>query len=54
MDPYERSKVADALREEKYKKNEYVIKEGEIGDKFFILSEGEAVAMKVLKAGEQP
>jgi cAMP-dependent protein kinase regulator len=46
MDPYERSKIADALKEEKYKKGEYVISEGDIGDKFFILSEGEAIATK--------
>lgn len=54
MDPYERQKIADALKEEKYKKGDYVIKEGDIGDKFFMISEGEAVATKVLKPGEAP
>jgi cAMP-dependent protein kinase regulator len=46
MDPYERSKIADALKEEKYKKGEFVISEGDIGDKFFIISEGDAIATK--------
>ena len=48
MDPYERSKIADALNEHKFKEGEYVIKEGEIGDKFFIIIDGEAIATKVL------
>jgi cAMP-dependent protein kinase regulator len=54
MDPYERSKIADALAEAKFKKGDYVIKEGEIGDKFYIIIEGEAVATKVLYAGQGP
>jgi cAMP-dependent protein kinase regulator len=48
MDPYERSKIADALVEQKFKKGDFVIKEGDIGDKFFIIIEGEAIATKVL------
>ena len=51
MDPYERSKIADALKEEKFTKGSYVIREGDIGDKFFILSEGEAIATKTLAIG---
>lgn len=31
MDPYERSKLGDAVKEENYKKDDYVIKEGEEG-----------------------
>ena len=54
MDPYERSKLGDALREEKYKKGDYVIREGDIGDKFFFISEGEAIATKVLQDGKPP
>ncbi len=46
MDPYERSRLGDALKEEKFKKGEYVIEEGHIGDKFYFISEGEAVATK--------
>lgn len=54
MDPYERSKIADALKEEKYKKNDFVIHEGEIGDKFYMISDGEAIATKTLDAGHAP
>jgi cAMP-dependent protein kinase regulator len=46
MDPYERSKIADALKEEKFIKGNFVIREGELGDKFYIISEGEAIATK--------
>jgi cAMP-dependent protein kinase regulator len=46
MDPYERSQIADALKQEVYNKDEFIINEGEIGEKFFIIIEGEAVALK--------
>lgn len=52
MDPYERSKLGDALREEKYKKGDLVIQEGQIGDKFYIISEGEAIATKIIEVGK--
>lgn len=45
MDHYERSKLADAVKEKKYSKNEQIIKQGEINDDtFYILVEGEASA----------
>ncbi len=46
MDPYERSKLSDALKEEKYRSGDYIIQEGQIGDKFYIIIEGEAIATK--------
>ena len=49
MDPYERSKIADALKEEKFKKGDYVIKEGELGNTFYLISEGEAIATKLIE-----
>lgn len=52
MDPYERQKIADALIEEKYRRGEYIIREGDIGDKFYLISEGEAIATKVLEQGQ--
>lgn len=54
MDHYERSKVADAIKEEKYEPNQHVIKEGEIGNTFYIIVEGEAIATKTLEAGQPP
>lgn len=42
------------MKEEKFKKGDYVISEGEIGDKFFIISEGAAVATKTIEAGKPP
>jgi hypothetical protein len=45
MDHYERSKLADAIKEKKYEKNEQIIKQGDKNDDtFYILVEGEAYA----------
>lgn len=40
--------------EEKFKKDDYIIKEGDIGDKFFLIVEGTAIATKVLEEGKEP
>jgi cAMP-dependent protein kinase regulator len=44
MDHYERSKMADCVREKKYSKGEMIIKQGEPGNEFYILVEGRAEA----------
>lgn len=54
MDPYERSKLSDAFVECKFKEGDYVIKEGELGDAFYIITDGEAIATKTLQEGEEP
>ncbi len=54
MDPYERSKIADALKPMKFKVTEFVVKQGETGDTFFLVEDGEAVASKVLQPGRNP
>lgn len=46
MDPYERSKIADALKQEVYSKNDFIIREGDMGDKFYMIIDGEASAFK--------
>lgn len=51
MDPYERMHVADALRQETFNKDDFIINEGEMGDKFYFIINGSAVALK--KAGEE-
>ena len=48
---YERSQIADAVKEEKFKAGDYVIKQGDIGDVFYMISEGEAAAYKVFEEG---
>lgn len=44
MDHYERSKLADCIKEKKYEDNDQIIKQGDQGDVFFILSDGGAYA----------
>ena len=44
MDHYERSKMADAVKEKKIASGETIIKQGEAGEIFYILVEGEAKA----------
>ena len=46
VEPYERGQIADVLREIKVRTNEIIISEGEVGDKFYIVSEGAFVALK--------
>ena len=52
MEPYERSKLADAFVEHKYKEGDFIINEGEPGNELFLIQEGSAIATKTLKAGE--
>jgi len=46
LTPYERSKIADALDTHKYPAGSAIIKEGDVGDKFYILESGSAEAVK--------
>lgn len=54
MDPYERSKIADVAIPLKFKPGEFVIKQGEQGDKFFFIEEGTAVATKTMPGRKEP
>jgi len=42
MDAYERSKLADAFVEETYKPGEFIIREGEEGETFYMIESGDA------------
>ena len=53
IDNYELGQICDAVNSAKAKKGDYIIKQGEKGDKFFILDEGEAYAAKVFNPGEE-
>lgn len=46
MDAYERSQLADALKSEGYSAGQTIVSQGEVGHKFYIIEEGEAVATK--------
>ena len=52
MDPYERMQLADGLQSHKFKAGEYVVKQGDPGDRFYIVEEGNLVVLKVEKPGE--
>ncbi len=52
MDSYEIGQIADALRTATYKPDDIVIKEGEFGDIFYIVEEGEAFATKTIEPGK--
>jgi len=54
MEPYERSKIADALRTEKFKAGDCIVSQGDPGDKFFIVEEGEAIVTKSFVDGQIP
>lgn len=47
LEPEERSKIADALVSKVYHDGEAVVKQGEMGDTFFFVEEGEAVVTKL-------
>ncbi|KAF2020238.1 camp-dependent protein kinase A regulatory subunit [Aaosphaeria arxii CBS 175.79] len=46
LTPYERSKIADALETKKYPAGTTIIKEGDVGESFYILESGEADVYK--------
>eukprot|EP01015_Nassula_variabilis_P011504 TRINITY_DN1933_c0_g1_i2.p2 TRINITY_DN1933_c0_g1~~TRINITY_DN1933_c0_g1_i2.p2 ORF type:complete len:255 (+),score=68.22 TRINITY_DN1933_c0_g1_i2:64-828(+) len=52
VDPYERSKIADAAQTLKIKSGDYVVRQGEKGDSFFFIEDGQAYATKVDSSGK--
>jgi cAMP-dependent protein kinase regulator len=46
LTPYERSKIADALETKKYPPGTTIIREGDVGESFYILETGEAEVYK--------
>lgn len=54
VEPYEISQIADALKTSNYNPKDYIIREGELGDVFYIILEGEAIATKTLEPGKPP
>lgn len=54
MDDYERMQLSDGIKELRVKSGETVIQEGEIGDKFYMILEGELHAEKAINIGDDP
>lgn len=54
MDNYEKLQIADALTLAQYSAGEYIIREGEWGDLFYMIEEGTAVATKTIRPGMPP
>jgi cAMP-dependent protein kinase regulator len=52
IEPYELLQISDALKSSSFNKGDYVIREGEFGDVFYIIENGEAVATKLTEPGK--
>lgn len=52
LDPYERGSLCDVLTPETIEAGDCVIRQGEQGDKFYFLEEGEAIA--IIEKGKIP
>ena len=50
---YERSQIADAIKEENFSSGERVIKQGDAGNIFYMISEGEGIAKKSFEGEEE-
>ena len=44
--------ISDAIKTATFHKDEYIIKEGEMGDVFYILEEGNCIATKTMEPGK--
>jgi len=52
MNSNERDKMCDALKQEKFNAGDEIIKQGDPGEKFYIVEEGECIVMKAV--GDEP
>ena len=52
IDSYELGQICDSLKDGVYKKDDYIIKEGELGDVFYIIEEGHCNATKTFEPGK--
>jgi len=52
IDPYELGQICDALKPQTFNKGDYIIKQDDRGDVFYILDEGNAHAEKVFEKGQ--
>ena len=52
IDSYELMQISDALKTATFHEKDYIIREGELGDVFYFLEEGNCVATKTLTPGQ--
>lgn len=52
LEEYERHKIADALESVMFEDGEVVIKQGDVGDRFYLIEQGSAKVTKTNEAGE--
>ena len=53
LDTMEVQKICDCLQQESYLKGDLIIKEGDIGEKFYLIEDGNAVAFKTDENGNE-
>ncbi|CAO3678327.1 unnamed protein product [Umbelopsis vinacea] len=53
LESYERHKIADALESTYFEDGEEVVKEGDVGDNFYIVESGKAIAYKIAEDGSK-
>lgn len=46
IDPYEKEQLCDTLKEEEFPAGSYIVKQGDQGDRFYIIAEGKLIAEK--------
>eukprot|EP00829_Urostomides_striatus_P012806 TRINITY_DN3416_c0_g1_i4.p1 TRINITY_DN3416_c0_g1~~TRINITY_DN3416_c0_g1_i4.p1 ORF type:complete len:246 (+),score=35.63 TRINITY_DN3416_c0_g1_i4:465-1202(+) len=54
IEPYEMTKIMDAVKPVEFAAGTQIIKEGDVGDVFFLLESGEAYATKLLPGQKEP
>ncbi|CAO3679865.1 hypothetical protein G6F70_006406 [Rhizopus microsporus] len=53
LEVYERHKIADALESVTFEDKEVIIKEGDVGEEFYLIESGEAIFYKTMPDGSQ-
>ena len=46
LNSYEKDKLCDCLSSQTFKKDDFIIKEGEVADEFYLIQDGKAEAYK--------
>jgi len=53
LDPYERGQLADCLTTQTYPKGDTIIKQGDVGERFYLIESGTAKAVKSGSGGDE-